>query len=140
MDFGSMEEFYNQALIQEVTRILNDISVEIQQFLSVKILEDIYNSYLTACEGSSLIISRPLTMTGTFCVAEYVGVKWLPVILGPTMPTSEFPIWPLKSLIFSSCMNKWSYNVVFKMLWKSEAKFINPWRQNKLGKSLGNLH
>lgn len=95
--------------------------------------EDIYNSYLTACEGSNMIIASPLVMTGTYCVAEYLGVKWVPLILGPTMPTNEFPIWPLKNLILCSCLNKWSYNLAFKMLWNSEAKTINPWREQKLG-------
>ena len=43
--YNSIEEFENQALIPEITRILNDIAIEIQQFLRVKILEEIYNSY-----------------------------------------------------------------------------------------------
>jgi hypothetical protein len=100
--------------------------------------EEILNSYLRACEGSNLIIASPLVMTGTYSVAEYLGVKWVPVILGPTMPTNEFPIWPLKSLIPCSCLNKWSYNVAFEMLWKSEAKYINPWREKKLGENKKN--
>ena len=96
--------------------------------------EEIYDSYLQACEGSNLIVASPLVLTGTYSVAEFLGVKWMPVILGPTMPTTEFPIWPLKNFIICSCLNKWSYNVAFKMLWKSESKTINPWRQRKLGK------
>eukprot|EP01034_Spumella_vulgaris_P031926 gene31927-39444_t len=55
------------------------------------------------------------------------------MILGPTLPTSEFPIWALENLIPCSCLNKWSYGVLFSMLWNQEKKFINPWRVKHLG-------
>lgn len=102
---------------------------------------DIYNSIYNACAGdananrrmASIIIASPLTMTPSYCVAEKLKLPWIPVILGPTMPTNEFPIWPLAKIIPCSCLNKWSYNLAFKMLWKSESKFINPWRVDTLG-------
>lgn len=102
---------------------------------------DIFNSMYEACNGSSdgsrkranAIISHPLTMTPTYCIAEKLNIPWIPLILGPTMPTSEFPIWPLAKMIPCACLNKWSYNAAFKMLWKSESKLINPWRVQSLG-------
>lgn len=72
-------------------------------------------------------------MTQSYCVAEQMGVTWLPLILGPTMPTAEFPCWATAKLTLGlSCLNKWSYNFLFRQLWKDEAKRINPWRQNVL--------
>lgn len=90
-------------------------------------------SYVTAAEGAELILSAGLTMTGSYSVAEKINVPWVPLILGATMPTSEFPLWPMESIAICSCMNKWTYNMAFKMLWNSEAKFINPWRTEVLG-------
>eukprot|EP01039_Chlorochromonas_danica_P007441 gene7441-8228_t len=95
--------------------------------------DEILASYVTACTGADIIISAALTMTQTYCVAEMMNIPWIPMILGPTLATSEFPIWPLEQFIPCSCLNKWSYNVAFSMLWKSEAKFINPWRVKHLG-------
>lgn len=94
---------------------------------------DILNSYVTACAGADLIISAGLTMTPTFCVAEKMNVPWIPVILGPTLVTQEFPMWPLKNIIWCSCLYKWSYNVAFKMLWNSEKQEVNDWRKTDLG-------
>ena len=100
---------------------------------------DIFNSIYRACFGdidhgtrrrADAIIASPLTMTPSYCVAEKLNIPWIPVILGPTMPTNEFPIWPLEKMIPCSCLNRWSYNLAFKMLWNSESKVINPWRQN----------
>ena len=85
-------------------------------------------SMVTACAGASLIIGANLTLTATYCVAEYLNIPWVPMVLGPTFPTQEYPIWPLESIILCNCLNRWSYNVLFKMLWKSESKFINPFR------------
>jgi sterol 3beta-glucosyltransferase len=99
---------------------------------------DILASYVTAArsftteDGQSgdaqIIIGAALTLLPTLCVAELVHATWVPVILSPTLPTSEFPLWALKGLLPSSCLYKWSYNKVFRMLWQSEAKWANPWR------------
>lgn len=76
---------------------------------------DILNSYISACSGSDIIISSGLTMTQSFCAAEYHGCKWLPMILGPTLATSEFPLWALSGITMGmSCLNKWTYNVAFQ--------------------------
>lgn len=100
--------------------------------------DDILASYLTAAssfaDGSAdIIIGTALTMLMAYCVSEKVGCTWIPVLLGPTLPTSEFPLWALKGLLPSSCLNKWSYHLAFKMLWKSESKWVNAWRTNVLG-------
>lgn len=93
-------------------------------------------SLVEACKGADLIIGAALTLTTTYCVAEMMNIPWIPMIHGPTMPTSEFPIWALENYIPCSCLNKWSYNFLFKMLWGQESKFINPWRVDQLGNIL----
>ncbi|KAL3760062.1 hypothetical protein ACHAWU_006610 [Discostella pseudostelligera] len=96
-------------------------------------VNEILASYITALEGADIIISGGLSMTQSYCVAEKMGVSWLPFILGPTMPTSEFPCWATAKLTLGlSCLNKWSYTFLFRQLWKDEAKHINPWRENVL--------
>ena len=47
------------------------------------------NDYWAACQGAGLIISAPLCFTPTLCCAEKLGVPWVPVALGPVMPTGE---------------------------------------------------
>ena len=71
-------------------------------------------------------------MMPSYCVAEKLGVPWVPMILGPTLPTTEFPIWPLKSIAVCSCMNRWTYSFLFNTLWGQEKATINAWRQESL--------
>ncbi len=92
---------------------------------------EILQSYVSACEGAELIIGANLTLTQSYCVSEYLGCAWLPVILGPTFPTSEFPLWIVPSWLH--CLpNKWFYTFVFKALWTNEKVYINRWREEKL--------
>jgi hypothetical protein len=53
-----------------------------------------------ACEGASLVLSGPLSLTASMCVAQKLGVPWVPVCLGPVMPTAEFPSWAISSSPF----------------------------------------
>ena len=55
------------------------------------------------------------------------------MILGPTLETSEFPIWALEGICCCSCLNRYSYEMVFKAIWKQEKKYINIWRKDTLG-------
>jgi sterol 3beta-glucosyltransferase len=95
---------------------------------------EVYQSILEALEGADAIIASPLIFTPAYCVAEKIGAAFIPMLLGPTVMTSEFPIWPLKNMIPFSCLYKWSYSLVFSSLWGQEKKFINEWR-GKLGLS-----
>ena len=90
-------------------------------------------SYEAACAGSDIVIGAGLTLTQSLCMAQKLNASWVPVILGPTYPTSEYPLWALKSLACCSCLNKWTYNVVFNALWGQEEKSINAWRTGSLG-------
>lgn len=92
---------------------------------------EILQSYVTACSGADIVVGAQLTISQSYCVAEMLRIPFIPVLLGPTLPTSEFPIWALKSLVCyfcCGCFVKWTYNAAFRMLWTSEQKFINPWR------------
>jgi UDP:flavonoid glycosyltransferase YjiC (YdhE family) len=92
---------------------------------------DILQSYVSACEGAELIIGANLTLTQSYCVAEYMNCAWVPMILGPTFPTNEFPLWIVPPCLH--CLpNKWFYKLVLKSLWNNEKKFINRWREEKL--------
>lgn len=93
----------------------------------------ILNSYASALADSSLIVTGALALTETYCVAESLGVPWIPMILGPTMPTSQCPVWPLASVICCTCLNKWSYHFLFNTLWKQQKAVINKWRKTSLG-------
>jgi len=87
-----------------------------------------------ACQGADLILSGPLSLTATMCVAEQLHVPWVPVVLGPVMPTAEFPSWAISSTPFYfKWLNKATYSFIFWALWKQEAARINKWRQESLG-------
>jgi sterol 3beta-glucosyltransferase len=91
--------------------------------------EDILASYVAALAGADVIISGGLSLTPSFCVAEKQGAAWLPMILGCTLPTREFPLFMLSFLTLGlSCLNKWTYRVAFDALWGQEKASIAPWR------------
>ena len=77
-----------------------------------------------------IIITGALVMAETFCIAESLGAGYLPVILGGTYPTSEFPLTFVssKSLPFK-WMNKLTYSACFWMLWSTQREEINEFRQ-----------
>lgn len=95
--------------------------------------QDILNSYVSACRGAEVIVAAPLTMTQTFCVSEYLHCAWVPLILGPTVATNEFPLYIMASM-FWCCpfFNKLSYWIAFRMLWAGEKGPINEWRTRSL--------
>ena len=92
--------------------------------------QSIIKSYVSALEGADVVVASPLCMTRAMIVAESMGAGFVCLIPGPTLPTSEFPLWAI-SVPFS-CMNKWSYHFFFDLLWKQERKGINAFRQREL--------
>jgi hypothetical protein len=55
-------------------------------------------------------------------------------MLGPVMPTAEFPSWALSnSPFYFKWMNRATYSFIFWALWKQESGRINSWRKNSLG-------
>lgn len=87
-----------------------------------------------ACQGADLILAGPLSLTATMCVAEQLQVPWVPVVLGPVMPTAEFPSWALSnSPFYFKWMNRATYSFIFWALWKQESARINAWRKDSLG-------
>lgn len=68
------------------------------------------------------------------CVAEQLNTPWVPVVLGPVMPTVEFPSWAISnSPFYFHWMNRASYSLIFWALWKQESGRINTWRKESLG-------
>lgn len=91
----------------------------------------ILGSYVEALKGAQIVVGAGLTLTQTYTVAQYYHAAWLPMILGPTVATSEFPVWPLAFITFGcSCLNKWTYKVLFSTMWNQEKVHINPWRES----------
>lgn len=91
--------------------------------------EDVLASYLTALAGADVVVSGGLSLTPSLCAAERQGAAWLPMILGPTLPTREFPLFLLSFLTLGlSCLNRWTYRVAFGALWGQERAAIAPWR------------
>ena len=95
--------------------------------------DELLASYVSALAGSDVIITGGLSLTMAMCVAEYMRVPCIPMILGPTVPTADFPIWPLASIACCACMNSWTYRFLFRTLWSQEKGFIQPWRHAVLG-------
>jgi sterol 3beta-glucosyltransferase len=93
--------------------------------------QQILDSYTHAAAtfNPDIIVGAGLTLTQSMCVAELRQVPFLSMILGPTLPTREFPFWPLKPIACCTCLNRWTFNVGFKALWGQESEFIQPWRR-----------
>lgn len=91
--------------------------------------EDILASYITALAGAEVVVSGGLSLTPSLCAAERQGAAWMPMILGCTLPTREFPLFLLSFLTLGlSCLNKWTYRLAFDALWGQEKASIAPWR------------
>jgi hypothetical protein len=45
--------------------------------------------YAAAAQGVDLIVTAALCITQTLCVAQAMNVPWVPVMLGPVLPTGE---------------------------------------------------
>ena len=93
----------------------------------------VLRSYEAALAGADVVVGAGLTMTPSMCVAERLGAAWVPMLLGPTLPTSEFPLFLLAGLACGCrCLNKWTYSVAFKALWDQERPLVNKWRADSL--------
>jgi len=69
----------------------------------------VLRSYEDALAGADIVVGAGLTLTQTVCVAERNGAAWVPAILGPTLPTSEFPLFLLAGLACGCrCLNRWT--------------------------------
>lgn len=96
-------------------------------------LTKVLSDTAAACQGADLILSGPLSLTATMCVAEQLRVPWVPVVLGPVMPTAEFPSWAISNSPFTfKCLNRATYSFIFWALWKQESARINCWRRDSL--------
>jgi hypothetical protein len=90
----------------------------------------ISRSFITALEGADIVVTGGLCLTRALCVAEKMGAGFVCLAPGPTVPTSEFPIWALP--VPCACLNRWTYNFLFKLLWGQEKKHINEFRTRDL--------
>jgi len=96
--------------------------------------QDVLRTIHDACARADLVVTAALTQTATMCVAERLGVPWVPVFLGPVWPTREFCSWALSATPWRwKWANKKSYSLLLAALWLQEKKRINAWRVGALG-------
>ncbi|CAE7179980.1 apg-12 [Symbiodinium necroappetens] len=97
-----------------------------------------YEQFLTdlvdKTKDIQMIISGPLVYSETYCVAEKLGVPWIPVLYGPLYPTAEFPNSFVMESNWFGWLNLFTYNFLFWALWMQEGGQINRFRE-KLGLS-----
>lgn len=110
------------------------------RFLKIKMdwdmkfsMETILNSYEAACKDADMIIGTQSTQDETFAVAEKYGRAWGLMLLGPYLPSSEYPALFCEDIIFFSWMFMYTHTFMGRMGWHYKAKVINPWRENALG-------
>ncbi|ETV95825.1 hypothetical protein H310_10870 [Aphanomyces invadans] len=97
--------------------------------------QEILASYVTALTGADIVISGPLAMMESYCVAEAIGATWVPLFLGHFhFPTSEFPQWMLENVTGNwwGGLNKWSHSIILSLGWKRERAMVNEWRAKSL--------
>eukprot|EP01112_Ceratiomyxa_fruticulosa_P014923 TRINITY_DN4330_c0_g1_i1.p1 TRINITY_DN4330_c0_g1~~TRINITY_DN4330_c0_g1_i1.p1 ORF type:complete len:477 (-),score=94.37 TRINITY_DN4330_c0_g1_i1:94-1524(-) len=96
--------------------------------------EPSFDNYVQACQGANVIICGAIVMNQAFTIAEKLNIPCIPMVLGQSFPTDEFPSWALSNTPFTfKFMNKLSYSFLFWMLWKTEAGRVNKYRAEKLG-------
>lgn len=92
--------------------------------------EQTLHDVATACEGADVVVSGQLVLTKTISAAEKERAGWIPVLLGPSMPTRQFPPFLLANNL--GIFNRVSYDFIFWAIWKQEQGKVNPWRTNSL--------
>jgi sterol 3beta-glucosyltransferase len=89
--------------------------------------------YEKACEGADVIVSGPLSLYQTYCVAEKLRVPLVAVLLGPTLKTSDFPLFFLmETNLGIGFINRATYNLMFYMMWRHDKDEYNSWRTRHL--------
>ncbi|RHY27956.1 hypothetical protein DYB32_006403, partial [Aphanomyces invadans] len=97
--------------------------------------QEILASYVTALTGADIVISGPVAMIESYCVAEAIGATWVPLFLGHFhFPTSEFPQWMLENVTGNwwGGLNKWSHSIIVSLGWKKDQARFNEWRAKSL--------
>lgn len=90
--------------------------------------------YENACIGADVIVTGPLCFSQAYCIAEKMKKPFVPILLGPTLKTGDFPLFFLMHTNLGiGWINRATYNLMFFGLWQNEKKRINPWRENHLG-------
>ncbi|CAJ1437289.1 unnamed protein product [Effrenium voratum] len=75
-----------------------------------------------------MIVSGPFCYNETFCVAEKLGVPWIPLLYGPLYPTRDFPNPFVMESNWFSWLNLLSFNFLYWALWKQQAADVNAFR------------
>ena len=81
-----------------------------------------------ATRDVQMIVTGPLAYNETYCIAEKLGVPWIPLLFHPLFPTREFPnSFLLESNLFG-WLNLLSFNFIYWALWKKQGSDVNAFR------------
>jgi len=86
------------------------------------------NDWVETTKDVQMIVSGPLSFHETYCVAEKLGIPWVPVMYGPLFPTSEFPNPFVMESNWFGWLNLLSYNFLYWALWMQQGSDINAFR------------
>ncbi|CAK9076618.1 unnamed protein product [Durusdinium trenchii] len=75
-----------------------------------------------------LLVSGPLAYTETYCIAEKLGVPWIPVLYGPYYPTRDFPNPFVMESNWFGWLNLLSFNFLYWALWQRQVSEVNAFR------------
>ena len=100
--------------------------------------EEIWHSYEAALAGANVVVSGSFCALPSFCVAEKLGVPWLPMLLDPAaLPLVRTTAFPMHFTAFLGlglrCLNGWTFDVAHDTIWAEEAPRLNAWRVSGLG-------
>ncbi|KAF0716017.1 Aste57867_3074 [Aphanomyces stellatus] len=112
----------------ETLRILGDANSEIDP-------REIFASYVAALDDADVVIPSYFSLAETYSIAEAKHLRWVPLFLGTTvLPTSENPHWAFEGFTLGlSCLNRYSYSLVKRNLWRKQRERVNACRQEFLG-------
>uniref|UniRef100_A0A0G4IFB0 Glycosyltransferase family 28 N-terminal domain-containing protein n=1 Tax=Chromera velia CCMP2878 TaxID=1169474 RepID=A0A0G4IFB0_9ALVE len=83
-------------------------------------------------KDADIIVSGPLLITESYCIAEKRQVPWIPVIYGAVFPTSEYPNPFVTESNWFGWLNRLSYDFLYFALWQHEKTDINKFRAEQL--------
>ncbi len=97
--------------------------------LAGPLLESIFNSCWTACQGADTIIYSPLAWIG-YSIAEKLEIPSFSTSMQPFHPTSAFPsAWVTLGIKSGTVYNKATHALEEQLYWRVNSPFVNRWRK-----------
>eukprot|EP00438_Fugacium_kawagutii_P022632 Skav208985 [mRNA] locus=scaffold1270:260958:263045:- [translate_table: standard] len=90
--------------------------------------EQALTDWMETTKDVQMIVSGPLTFNETYCMAEKLGIPWIPLLYGPLYPTSEFPNPFVMESNWFGWLNLLTYNFLYWALWMQQGSDVNAFR------------